>query len=156
MKGLSNVVAAILILITIFTSAIITVTTLQLENAQYVATTYIAQNYYYFHNLVETQLENHILNISYFAFPLSNGDYCIEITFQLNPNVDYSNPYSINITSIIAFNNNGVSLLQIKYPIQILISSSPYTITFKYSSVSDLYVIFQNGVTVFIPPNSSV
>ncbi|BFI74455.1 hypothetical protein [Sulfurisphaera ohwakuensis] len=155
MKGLSNVVAAMLILLIIIILALSTAVTLELENAEYSTSEYVIQNYEYFHDLVDTQLKNDILNVSYYAFPITNG-YCIELTFRLNPNVESSGPYVINISSIIAYTSNGLVLVNNKYPIQVLISSSPYTITFQYASAPDLYIILQNGIAVFLPPNSSV
>jgi hypothetical protein len=160
-KGVSNVVAAMLILIIIVTLAVSTAVTLQLENSEYSTTTYVMENYKYLHDLMEAQLKNDILNISYYAFPTKNG-YCLEITFQLNPQLDYSSPYNVNITCIIAYNSQGLGPMmitspqQMKYPIKIYVSSSPYTLLMQSSSAPDIYIIFGNGVTVFLPPNGSV
>jgi len=160
-KGLSNVIAAMLILIIIVTLTVSTAVTLQLENSEYSTTTYVMENYKYLHDLMETQLKNDILNISYYAYPTSNG-YCLEITFQLNPLVDYSSSYSVNITCIIAYTSQGLKPMmitspqQMKYPINIYISTSFYTLLINSSSAPDIYIVFGNGVTVFLPPNGSV
>jgi hypothetical protein len=160
-KGVSNVVAAMLILIIIVTLAVSTAVTLQLEDSEYSTTTYVMENYKYLHDLMEAQLKNDILNISYYAFPTNSG-YCLEITFQLNPQFDYSSPYSVNITCIIAYNSQGLEPMmitspqQMKYPINIHISTSPYTLLIQSNSAPDIYIIFGNGVTVFLPPNASV
>ncbi|MFP3347143.1 MAG: hypothetical protein RXR17_06910 [Sulfolobaceae archaeon] len=125
-KGVSNVVAGMLIFIIIVTLTVSTVVTLQLENSEYSTTTYVMENYKYLHDLMEAQLKNDILNISYYAFPTKNG-YCLEITFQLNPQLDYSSPYSVNVTYIIAYNSQGLEPMkntspqQMKYPVNIYI-----------------------------------
>ena len=156
MKGLSNVVAAMIILIIVITLALTTAVTLELENAEYATSEYVMQNYEYFHDLVNSQLKNDILNVSYYAFPMSSGEYCIELTFHLNPNFESSGPYTLNITCIIAYTSSGLTPVKLEYPIKVFISPSPYTITFQYSGAPDLYIVLQNGVAVFLPPNSSI
>jgi hypothetical protein len=158
-KGLSNVIATMFILIIIATLAVSTAVTLQLENSEYSTATYVVENYKYLHDLMETQLKNDILNVSYYAFPENNG-YSLEITFQLNPQLDYSSPYSVDIICIMAYGSQGLEPLKITSPQQmqypIYISTAPYTLLIRSSSAPDIYIIFSNGVTVFLPPNASV
>jgi hypothetical protein len=160
-KGLSNVIATMFILIIIVTLIVSTAVTLQLENSEYSTATYVVENYKYLHDLMETQLKNDILNVSYYAFPENNG-YCLEITFQLNPQLDYSSPYSVDIICIMAYGSKGLELVkitspqQMQYPIKVYISTAPYTLLIRSSSAPDIYIIFSNGVTVFLPPNASV
>ena len=156
MKGLSNVVGAMLILIIVITLGLVTAVTLELENAEYTTSEYVMQNYEYYHNLVNSQIKNDILNVSYYAFPQGNGEYCIELTFHLNPDFESSGPYTLNITCIIAYTSNGLTPVDLNYPIHVFISPSPYTVTFQYTGAPDLYIILQNGVSVFLPPNSSI
>jgi hypothetical protein len=110
---------------------------------------------------METQLKNDILNVSYYAFP-KNNCYCLKITFQLNPQLDYSIPYNVDIICIMAYGSKGLepvkitSPQQMQYPIKVSISTAPYTLLIRSSSAPDIYIIFSNGVTVFLPPNASV
>ena len=156
MKGLSNVVAAIIAIVILLTLGLTALTMLQTETGEYQASLSAAESSIYFHNLMESQLKNGVLNVSYYAFPISSNEYCLELTFQLSSNVETSGPYSVNITEIFAYTSNGIVPINLNYPVEVQVSQSPYTVTFTFSSMPDIYIVFQNGVTVFIPPNSSV
>ena len=156
MKGQSNAVAAIIVIVILLTIGLTTLTMLQMETGEYQASLSVVESSAYFHDLMESQLKNGVLNVSYYAFPISSNEYCLELTFQLNPNVETSGPYSVNITEIFAYTSNGLVPINLKYPVEVLVSQSPYTVTFTYSSAPDIYIVFQNGVTVFLPPNGSV
>ena len=156
MKGQSNAVAAIIVIVILLTIGLTTLTMLQMETGEYQASLAVVESSAYFHDLMESQLENGVLNVSYYAFPISSNEYCLELTFQLNPNVETSGPYSVNITEIFAYTSNGLVPINLNYPVEVLVSQSPYTVTFTYSSAPDIYIVFQNGVTVFLPPNGSV
>ena len=156
MRGQSNAVAAIIVIVILITIGLSALTMLQTENGEYQASLSAVESSAYFHDLMESQLENGVLNVSYNVFPIGSNEYCIELTFQLNPNVETSGPYSVNITQIFAYTSNGLVPINLNYPVEVLVSQSPYTVTFKYSSAPDIYIVFQNGVTVFLPPNGSV
>ena len=156
MKGLSNVVAAIIVIVILLTLGLATLTMLQMETGEYQASLSLVESSVYFRDLMESQLENGVLNVSYYASPTSANQYRLELTFQLNPNVGTTGPYSVNITEIFAYTSNGLVPINLNYPIEVQVSRSPYTVTFTYSSAPDIYIVFQNGVTVFLPPNGSV
>lgn len=156
MKALSNVIAAMfLLIILIFISVSIAT---MLINTNSLKSTYqlISENYIYYHNLYNKYVSNGIIQIEYYIYPIGNGKYQPQLTFSENPEI-VSVPLSvINITAIFCLKKGNWQEMPNNYPIVVPLSYYPHTINLPLvSSPSDIVILLNNGIMIFLAPNST-
>lgn len=154
MKGLSNVIMLVIILIIILSVFI----PLGIEfmyfpqNNQEIL--FSKESYNYYHCLICQDIASGFLKISYSTQKVG-GVYKVILTFCLAKGVGGIPICKINITEIFYYNQGHWCVVKLSYPIIISISYSPHSIIFYLNELSDLAIVTNYGNLIFIVPCSS-
>ncbi len=152
MKGLSDAVVAIFLIIIIISSLFPLIMIMNQRNID-LANQSKYENYAYFRNLYSQYINNGIIQISYsvLAGPQPQPQLFVK------ENVEIITPplYVLNITGIFCLNQGKWTEVDHSYPIIIHLSSFPSTICLPFTVKGDILVLLNNGVMVFLAPGSS-
>ncbi|MUN29528.1 hypothetical protein [Sulfuracidifex metallicus] len=159
-KGLSTSIAAIF-LIVIIVAILIPLGVSLFNNSSLQSTTdYIDQNYAYYRNLDNQYLSQGIVDIEYCVYPQS-GQNQRQLSFTENASIVSAPLNSLEITGIYCLDNGQWNEVQLQngmsYPVEVSLSYVPYTLNLPPTTQSpgDLLIVLNNGLMVFLAPNST-
>ncbi|BDC17759.1 hypothetical protein [Acidianus sp. HS-5] len=153
MKGLSNVVMMVIILVIVLSIFIPLGIELMYfpQNDQTIL--YSKESYSYYHCLICQDISSGFLKISY-SLQQKEGGYKVILTFCLAKDVGGVPICKLNISEILYYNGKWC-VVKSSYPLIVPISYAPHTITFCLTSPSDLVIVTNYGNLIFIAPGSS-
>jgi len=156
MKGLSDAIAAVFLIIIIISSLIPLIIMVSNQRDINSANQLNYENYKYFRDVYCQEINNGVIQISYYVY--YNGQYEPQITFLENSEISIQPLYTLNITALFYLYKGSWNEIQYNYPIIVHLSPLPYTILLQSSSIpepADIAMILNNGIIIFLAPNST-
>ncbi|AOL17221.1 hypothetical protein BFU36_11460 [Sulfolobus sp. A20] len=159
-KGLSNVVATIIIILvflTVFIPFLYTYFDVQQLGNEYQL---MGENGLYYKNIETTDLETGKIQVSYYVFPQEGNTYLAEITFTMDSQIVLGQLNYLEIAGIYNYTGSQWQLISyingklVNYPLQLPIGYAS-TLTFYEASPSPVVIQTYYGNLLFLTPNST-